>query len=1160
MKWPYPGEGVDPWYDAFEAMVRAQDGSVLALNDVKNIILSGGGTISWNAGTGIVEWTLPIQLNSALSGFIESIPAGSLYVPDDGQYGYVRFVPSPQQNVELVMRATDVLPGSDVDRVYALFRRRQNKLYWRNGGVLASGESAAIIDDGPGGGGGGGGIGGTIDEYQIAFGTGLDTIGGSALLEWNYGTSILSLGDGTSTLTLQSTIIDTDSGVLQLGGGSQVSIGGNFILPADAGTAGYALLTDGLGGTSWSPVSSGGVGIGEVITGGTEGSVLFIGSAGVLAQDNANFFWNASTQRLGLGTTLPATVLDVRGTGLINDPIAEFSSPGSTDSNSIRVKTGAATASLFVAGGTDAFMPGTSQGDGGVRGYPNKKIFIGSDFVVPLVADTANNRVGVCTPTPVASLDVASGQLALPDGSAAVPALAFRDDLDTGIYSTAANEVAVATNGTNRVKVTDFVTTFVSTSDVYSIYVGSNKDDLVSSAFHNSSNGTNAGQYINMTSGPSGLMQFGASSVGTNYPGNDVRDGGAAVVIAAGGYDLKYIAETRSHRWYSGFNTANHLMSLTSTGLGVDTDTPTAKLDVASGQAAFPDGSAATPSLAFRDDLDTGIYSSTNGTINLSSNGVETARFYQIAGSSVLQMDTSILIGNIDVADDTLQTAAVMIAHADQSVDLTQEANAGGQFIGLRTRGSGVSQTAVGAGDGLSTFMGIGRTSAGTYKAGAFVSVTAEEAFTNTATGARISFWTTPNGAAVQSERMRITNAGNVGIASTSPVAKLDIGSGQVAIPDGSAAAPSLAFRDDLNSGLFSPSNDIVGVAVNGGEVARFQQTSTGNTPVLLMGTSTVFGAITVDSSYEASGTPTAVAGVAMIAHGAAGTSAQESYKGGQFAGIRTRGSKAAPSQVGADDGLLNLLGAGYTNASGYNYGALITFKADQAYTAAASGGRIEFHTTTNGTDGSTTLGGSTTERMRITNAGDVGIGTPAPTARLSVAEKFKVDANGNITRINDIPTSFPSTQGAAGSALVNNGSGTLSWVAPTDYRLVTLDTTASAIGNAVAFNGNLDTTNASGASFSLSKMAGIVKVIGTHGTGQVQVIGIADGCNFVAGLTLAAGDRVFLSTEAGHLTNEITDQDIQAEIGLVADASQYGIDQTASVLIQYKPLIFLNG
>ena len=53
--------------------------------------------------------------------------------------------------------------------------------------------------------------------------------------------------------------------------------------------------------------------IGSTITSATAGSVLFAGTSGVLAQNNTNFFWDNATQRLGLGTTAPAYLLDVNG-------------------------------------------------------------------------------------------------------------------------------------------------------------------------------------------------------------------------------------------------------------------------------------------------------------------------------------------------------------------------------------------------------------------------------------------------------------------------------------------------------------------------------------------------------------------------------------------------------------------------------------------------------------------------------------------------------------------------------------------------------------------------------------------------------------------------------------------------------------------------------
>lgn len=51
----------------------------------------------------------------------------------------------------------------------------------------------------------------------------------------------------------------------------------------------------------FNPSGSGGMSIGGTVTSGTTGSVLFVGASSVLAQDNANFFWNDTTNRLSLG-------------------------------------------------------------------------------------------------------------------------------------------------------------------------------------------------------------------------------------------------------------------------------------------------------------------------------------------------------------------------------------------------------------------------------------------------------------------------------------------------------------------------------------------------------------------------------------------------------------------------------------------------------------------------------------------------------------------------------------------------------------------------------------------------------------------------------------------------------------------------------------------
>lgn len=100
-----------------------------------------------------------------------------------------------------------------------------------------------------------------------------------------------------------------------------------------------------------------------------------------------------------------------------------------------------------------------------------------------------------------------------------------------------------------------------------------------------------------------------------------------------------------------------------------------------------------------------------------------------------------------------------------------------------------------------------------------------------------------------------------------------------------------------------------------------------------------------------------------------------------------------------------------------------LTVQFGQAYGAGAISEGIKFLRGAGSSDGAmifVTNGG--TSRMTISNNGTVGIGS---------ANQFTVNSSGNITMINSIGYSWPSSQGAANSALVNNGSGTLTWTAP---------------------------------------------------------------------------------------------------------------------------------
>lgn len=60
-------------------------------------------------------------------------------------------------------------------------------------------------------------------------------------------------------------------------------------------------------------VTLGGVKLGRLAATLTQGSVVFAGASGVLAQDNANFFWDDTNNRLGILTASPQTRLQVGG-------------------------------------------------------------------------------------------------------------------------------------------------------------------------------------------------------------------------------------------------------------------------------------------------------------------------------------------------------------------------------------------------------------------------------------------------------------------------------------------------------------------------------------------------------------------------------------------------------------------------------------------------------------------------------------------------------------------------------------------------------------------------------------------------------------------------------------------------------------------------------
>lgn len=229
----------------------------------------------------------------------------------------------------------------------------------------------------------------------------------------------------------------------------------------------------------------------------TAGSVLFAGASGTLSQDNANLFWDNTNNRLGVGTNAPSTAItavgkvsaisttasgncavnatDASGSGhyaemvnygtsfagsLAGETLAGSSFVYATGVNSTKLVIGhlQQTKPVIVVQSSQERLRLTGNGTTGETVFND--LALNADFRVEsqgnanmLVVDASANAVGIGTNAPVAALDLASGQLAIPDGTAAAPAIAFRDDLNNGIFSPGTDQLAISTAGTQRMVV-----------------------------------------------------------------------------------------------------------------------------------------------------------------------------------------------------------------------------------------------------------------------------------------------------------------------------------------------------------------------------------------------------------------------------------------------------------------------------------------------------------------------------------------------------------------------------------------------------------------------------------------------------------------------------------------------------------------------------------
>lgn len=144
MGYRLPTEDADPWYAAFEALFGQVDAATYASREDRNLILMGGGSISWDVGTSTLAWTEPLRVMSPITGLLCIVEAGSAVLPNDGQLLVAPVVRYPTgSNKTVVATVQGQIPSILPNDQYLFCIRYGDLIYWRNGLVQADGSTLA---------------------------------------------------------------------------------------------------------------------------------------------------------------------------------------------------------------------------------------------------------------------------------------------------------------------------------------------------------------------------------------------------------------------------------------------------------------------------------------------------------------------------------------------------------------------------------------------------------------------------------------------------------------------------------------------------------------------------------------------------------------------------------------------------------------------------------------------------------------------------------------------------------------------------------------------------------------------------------------------------------------------------------------------------------
>jgi hypothetical protein len=502
------------------------------------------------------------------------------------------------------------------------------------------------------------------------------------------------------------------------------------------------------------------------------------------------------------------------------------------------------------------------------------------------------------------------------------------------------------------------------------------------------------------------------------------------------------------------------------------------------GSGSFAAGNAGAPGWSVTGNTTSGLFQAASNTISLATNGLEGFRINTASSST----------DYIAVTPGGVSSTTIGVAGSDANVDIKLAPKGSGNTV-IASGNVGIGTAAPGylldiAGSAHSQSLTVDVASA---SQNAIISLKGRDGANTASTatiladfngGLKIQPSTNENKIYLNDSggtTTMIVNAGNVGIGTTVPGAPLEV-SGAVRVGIGAASTPTLNFTGDTTTGLYEGGAGVIGFAANGISYA----TMGGANGLNVSGSITGAGRISSNSANGNIYAPTNASYNTPDQNTTAGTIRVYNTSNGDNKGtyyLMRVGNTAAVAQYG-------YIGAVATTGAG-SYSPSTVFGVSNGASSYA-------------------------EMMRIDPAGNVGIGTTTPSAKLDLNGKFVLEAStpgsgfagfaapASMATASVIWT-LPTADGASGTVLATSGAGVLSWVSSLVSGGTLLAANGSAASPSHSFTSETTTGMYKPASGTIGFSNGAVQSLAiNYVAGAPDYISISPGG--VSTVTLAAG------------------------------------------------------